>query len=813
VYPAVALVAGALCGIVASPPPPSLRWLMVMACALAVAGWWRRQPALTLVAVAGGCLSAGVLLAADARQQVIDTTLRRVLHHEFGGFLLEGLGPAGDHDPILTRGILLEDAALLDGFVSLRLHVTAVAVRSEWVSAGGGVVISVGGTPAADRALEWRAGRTIEAPVTFRRPARYLNDGVPDFERDLALDGTTLFGSVKSGFVVDVVRRGTLLQERAADTRAHVRRAIRRWVTVHHAVAGAIVTAVLIGDRSGLPEPIRERLQDAGTYHVIAISGGNIAILAGLVLGIALLCGVHGRAAASIAVVVLLLYAQIATSGPSVWRATVMASVYLIARVLDQRTAVWQAASVAAAAMVIARPLDVRDPGFVLTFGATVALIEGARHAGRLPFTRRSHAWIAGSLVASLAVELALFPVSAQVFSRVTSAGLLLNLIAVPMMGLAQVAGLVVVAFDAVPGVARIAGWTAYVAARALVDSARLVDLAPWLTSRVPPPGMSLVGVYYTALFLVLFGRGVVIRRIAAVAVVIAFSAIAGFDPTRMLAPASPMKGVRVTMFDVGQGEALLVESAAGALQIDSGGAPFGSGSFDIGARVLAPALWSRGLRTLGTLLLTHGDPDHIGGAPVLLQEFAVERLWEGIEVPRHAPSRLVRDAASANGARRDVRRAGDVIPWAGATIRVLHPPAPDWERPRVRNDDSVVLEIRYGEVALLFTGDVGAEVERAIVPMLAQAPIRILKVGHHGSRTSTSQDLLDAWRPQIALISAGRGNTFGHPAPEVLSRLEAAGARVYRTDRDGQITLVTDGHGVTVRTYVGHGDTETIRH
>ena len=148
----------------------------------------------------------------------------------------------------------------------------------------------------------------------------------------------------------------------------------------------------------------------------------------------------------------------------------------------------------------------------------------------------------------------------------------------------------------------------------------------------------------------------------------------------------------------------------------------------------------------------------------------------------------------------------GEAFRWGSATIRVLHPPEPDWERPRVRNDDSVVLDIRQGDVALLLTGDIGSEVERAIVPQLLPARIRVLKVGHHGSRTSTSQALLDAWRPQIALISAGRGNTFGHPAPDVVERLENAGARIFRTDRHGQITLESDGHDVTVRTFAGSG-------
>jgi len=134
----------------------------------------------------------------------------------------------------------------------------------------------------------------------------------------------------------------------------------------------------------------------------------------------------------------------------------------------------------------------------------------------------------------------------------------------------------------------------------------------------------------------------------------------------------------------------------------------------------------------------------------------------------------------------------------------VLHPPKPDWERPRVRNDDSIVLEVLYGEVAMLLTGDISAEVEREIVPRLSPATKRILKVAHHGSRTSSSALLLETWRPHIALISAGRGNSFGHPTPDVLRRLESIGATVLRTDLHGQITVETDGRTLRWATFTG---------
>jgi competence protein ComEC len=234
---------------------------------------------------------------------------------------------------------------------------------------------------------------------------------------------------------------------------------------------------------------------------------------------------------------------------------------------------------------------------------------------------------------------------------------------------------------------------------------------------------------------------------------------------------------------------------------VDTGGPPFGGG-IDIGRRVLAPALWARGIRSLDAMLVTHGDPDHLGGAIAVADDFRPARIWEGIRLPHHAPTQALLNAATHWRIPVVPLRAGQVIREGDVQLRVLHPPPPDWERRRVRNDDSVVLEVVYRDVAIVLTGDISAEVEQSIVPLLTPARTRILKVAHHGSRTSSSAVLLDGWRPQVAIISCGRGNRFGHPAPEVLRRLEAIGATVLRTDLEGQIIIETDGRALRTTTF-----------
>jgi competence protein ComEC len=806
--PAIGLLAGSALGLVTRETP---LWLgLPLLIALAAAATWaeRQAPVPVFVSlICSGFLVGGAMLSADAWEKAWRPTLRLAFEELARQERIQPSriprGTDEDGAFAIVSGVLKSDAAPGVTGVTLALDVEWIRVGTTARVVTGGVQATVVGALAANSIDTWRAGRRVRLPIQLRRPSRYLDPGVPDFERALARRGTTLVGTVKSGALVEIVARGGVIDESAAWIRAACRRSISTAVGRWDDRSAAIVAAIVIGDRAGLDDELQRRLQEAGTYHVIAISGGNIAVLAGLLIAAFRVAGMLGRVAMLAAIGVLVAYAQIVGGGASVDRATCMAVVYFAARVLDQRSPRLNVLALATACLVLAKPLSVVDPAFALTVGATLSILLTIPLMQSLNLPRGT-AWLIGLLASSAATEVALLPIGALFFSRVTFAGLGLNVAAIPLMAVVQLAGMALVPIGLVSiDVAAAVGYIAHLAASGLFRTADLAQLIPGLTFRVAPPSAWSLTLYYVAIVCgCLYGGRPQWRRQAVVTAVLTAVWIVA-EPWALVARRGDGL-LHATFLDVGQGDSVFLRFPRGStLLVDAGGLAMRS-SFDIGDRVVAPVLRMAGTGRLDFLALTHGDPDHIGGAAAILREFRAREVWEGISVPPFEPLRLLRDQAGSIAARWSNLKGGDRFQIDGVEVAVLHPDVPDWERQRVRNDDSLVIDVRLGDVSLLLTGDIGRSVERARLSEIAPAPIRILKVPHHGSLTSSSIEFVRALAPTIAVVSAGRGNHFGHPVPEVLQRYEEAGAQIFRTDRDGAVMLDTDGKSVTVHTFLG---------
>jgi competence protein ComEC len=776
--------------------------LAVLACCWLATGvsFWRQLRLSFLVAAGAGFLAAGAALGAHATRVVEQPSL------------LEWYRQRMRTDPVYVTAVLREDASRSAAGVGLTVDITSVEDRR--VAAGARIAIA--GTLATMASGEMRAGRTVAMTAQLREPLDYRNPGVPSDRARLARQGIVLAGSVKSAALTRVIAPGSALQEAASAMRAWVRTATTRSVGRWSARSAGVVTAILIGDRSGLEVDDERRLQEAGTYHVIAISGGNIALLTAMLVLAGRAARFPPRATAAGSILLLAFYGYAAGLAPSVLRATLAGVVYLAARALDQRGSALNALGVAAAVSAIASPLTVLDPGFVLSFGATVAIVTTAsrlvpsfpreRSGGRVRTWRRDVMLAAAGLcAATICAEIALAPIGARLFGRISFAGLFLNFLAIPLMSIIQVAGLAAVAAAGVSSALGLTfGWIAHAATSALLGSASLVDIAPWLVLDLPPPAAWVMALWYVACAALVTLRGRRERFASALALgAAAILILAGPRAARAAnVPASP-GWTRIVFLDVGQGDStLILPPNADPVLVDAGGVP--GSPFDLGRRVTLPAAWAFGVTRLGTLVLTHGDPDHVGGAMAILRALRPREIRDGIPVPPHEPMRRLRESAARAGIAWTATRTGQSFAVGAAIVRVLHPPDPDWERPKVRNDDSIVLQIRVGDVAFVLPGDITRAVEPAVIARLAPAPLTIVKAPHHGSAGSSTPQFVDAARPAAVIFSAGRRNPFGHPAPAVVNRYRAAGAQVFSTAEDGAIVMETDGKSVVVWTWTG---------
>ena len=641
-------------------------------------------------------------------------------------------------------------------------------------------------------------GQRVAAELKLHRPLGFRNPGGFDYPALLRREGILLVGSGRAAALMPLTPDEPPWPVR-----------VKRWAVATIAAhlpeaSAALLSGLILGEKTGMPPEADEAFRRAGVYHILAVSGFNVALLASFVFFVLASLGISRRPTAVAAALSLVGFALVVGGQPSVLRATVMGLMLLLALLLERESQLPNALALAVLLLLAWRPGDLWEPGFQLSFAATAGIIWLTAPLGARLGAHGWPVWLASAVAVSLGAQLAVTPVMLAHFNQLSLVGVAANLVVVPLAAagttLGMLALLVACVSDLLADILFQALWLVLWALRLAVKAAALLPAA---LVYLPTPGWAAIAAWFAALALLpLLGAG---RRyrIATVGLVSLVMALSLWQWVR------PGDGrLRVTFLDVGQGDAILVEAAEGPRLLVDGG-PGGARRLDVGERVLLPYLWNRPATRLDVMAMTHSDPDHSGGLGAVLKRMRVGEFWENGRWGQGSEGTL--RALERSGACRRTLAAGMRFWLGSALVTVLGPDgtAPlDQPPPISENEESLVLRLDWRGFSLLLTGDLGAPGEERL--LAAHAPLRALalKVGHHGSRFSSSEDFLEAARPAIAVISAGARNPFRHPTPEALGRLEAVGARIYRTDKDGAILLETDGATVWVTRWAA-GTTE----
>lgn len=573
-----------------------------------------------------------------------------------------------------------------------------------------------------------------------------------------------------------------------------------------------LVSALVLARREGLDPDLRQAFARAGIAHLLAISGFHVGVVAGLLYALLRALGrARGRAGAlaaggSWAYVALLGFPDAAS------RAAFILTLAACARLRGRPAARWGPLSAAFLLLVALEPRRVGSVGFQLSFLGAGGLVA-ARAPLEARLRRLAHGRLPDGLVegiaAGAAATAATLPAVAWHFEEVSVVGIPATLAASPLVSLALPGALGSLLLEPVlPGAAHFLAGGVDLLLGILVRGTEAVAALPWATLWIPREWTAVGCAGGAAAWLLARRRRVApwARRLYASAAALAL--VVGWP---LLVGLSARGTLEIRFLDVGQGDAVLVRTPGGRwILVDTGPPWDGRGP----GPVLGP-FRRLGVGRLETLVLTHPDADHIGGAADVLGAVEVGAVLD----PAVPTGKAGYVAVLEEAVRRGVpwRRAAAPLRWTvdDVVFEVLHPEAPgqgDPGRkasgggvPPAANDLSVVLLVRWGAFDALLTGDAPVSVERSVLPRLPPGGLEVLKVGHHGSDTSTDSLLLARTGPRVAVVSAGRGNRYGHPSPRVTARLEAAGIPIRRTDREGTVRVEARRDG-TFRVLAGGG-------
>jgi competence protein ComEC len=759
----------------------------------------RRPAPLALGLVAGLLILGGMWRYEQARPPT-----------EPGGIAAFNDGPA-----VRFRALVSDEPDERGQSARIRLSAREVWVDGAWEETSGGVLLR------RDLLPHYRYGDLLEVEGKLETPP-VLEDF--DYRDYLARQGIVSLADYP---------RVSLLESGQGNPLLEVVHGVRRHLSDALAVSlpdpeASLAQGILLGSRSALGPSLTTDLNNTSLSHLIAISGYNVTVVAGLVIGsLAWLLG--RRKAALAALLAIAAYTILTGASPSVVRAAIMGGLFLTATLVGRPGSALTAIVLAAALMTAQQPLVVHDVSFQLSFAATVGLvylspaIQVRIRQALSPLVgppERLQRGVAGMAVENLAVTLAAIaaslPIIALNFQRISLVAPLANLLVLPAFPLM----LLLSGLDAVAGavwapLGNIAAWAAWPLLAYLVAVAsRLADL-PLAALEVPGFGMGHAALLYAAIGLLAWwiqpsrpGQALLVRAFSLTAsparraaaplrlvptpwLAGSLGLAAGLLWWAALTPSSDR--LTVTVMDVGQGDAILIESPAGYRILVDGGPSGRAISEDLGREM---SFWDK---SFDLVVLTHPEEDHLNGLVTVLERYDVKHILASpIETDSAAYDAWLQ-AAEHEGAPYYQAAPGEWFDLGrGARLEVLGPPTePIEEGDDPLNNNCVVLRLTWGEVSFLLTGDLEKAGEEALLSEGRDLRSTVLKVAHHGAADATSDSLLAAVQPAVAVISVGADNTYGQPSPQVLERL--GDSLVYRTDLNGRVKLSTDGERLWV--------------
>lgn len=666
-------------------------------------------------------------------------------------------------------------------------------------------------------------GDVAEFPVRLRPTVPFRNFGADEKQRYLERLGIAASGSVAVPSAVRVTHRPSpAAASPVAEWRTRIEKTIARSFPT---AEGSVLSALVIGEERAIPQGTRDDFQSAGVTHILSVSGSHLGLIA-LVCGASvmlflrilpsrLILAVTRRvsplkAAALTALPVVSGYALLSGAAVPTVRAWIMIAVYSAAVLINRERQLLDALGLAAVLILINDTQTLFHIGFQLSFlsVAAIALVSSWKEredpllAG-VPRSLRTR--LADAARSTLSVSAAALAVTAPVtlhhFQQASLAGIVSNIIVIPF------AGFILVPAGLLLSLASLAASShAFIGAQVLSPLLSLfLKIVAFFASlpaasfhaAPPPPASVLLAVLAV---LVLIGPR---RRIALAGVLLA-AAMLGWATPAFFQDARPR--ACVTFLDVGQGDSAWVRAPDGrVIAVDAGGAA--DDAPDPGRLSVEPALRRAGVRRIDVLVLSHAHHDHIGGVRHILGRFPVGEVWDaGLHQDLPSYRTLLAEIGRRGIPVRVLNYPSPAADFGGLRIDVLHPPAgyfPHSPRGAYADENSLslVLRLSLGDVSFLLPGDIEEEGEREISAFGPGLASTVLKVPHHGGRTSSTGALISAVRPRLAIVSAGRRNRFGHPHAETLSRYEAFGVPVLRTDRDGAVRVCADGKTYGIET------------